>query len=183
MGNRVTKAGGVVTNASSRRGATPVALNSLFHTLTLPSRSRQQPMLPTTAANTNTSMISVRSMSSKIKAWPTWQVKPPSPIPCGGEILFNLCQDNPYKDAVRFDWKNNKYTYKELNFHSMGLAAGFLETGLLPGDTVLSWLPVHFAEQVRIVTFFKIAKYTCCGGGGVCLIHEWCVCEVCWVVS
>jgi len=30
------------------------------------------------------------------------------------------------------------------------LAIGFLDCGLAPGDVVLSWLPDHFAEQVRV---------------------------------
>jgi hypothetical protein len=89
-------------------------------------------------------------MSSTLRAAPTWQTKPPSPNPCGGEILLNLTKENPYKDAVRFDWKNQKYTFEALNFNSMAIATGFLETGLQPGDVCLSWLPLHFAEHVRI---------------------------------
>ena len=75
-------------------------------------------------------------------------MKPPSPNPSGGEILSNMTKENPYKDAVRFEWKNQKYTFHDLNFNSVALATGFLETGLQPGDVCLSWLPLHFAEHV-----------------------------------
>jgi hypothetical protein len=126
---------------SGSQSAAVVASRRLLHSLT---RSLQQPTLPLTT------VVTRRGMSSTLRAAPTWQTKPPSPNPCGGEILLNLTKENPYKDAVRFDWKNQKYTYEALNFNSMAIATGFLETGLQPGDVCLSWLPLHFAEHVRI---------------------------------
>ena len=67
----------------------------------------------------------------------------------GGERIAQLAEELPFKDIVRYDHKNVKWTLENVNRHSEDLAAGLLETGLIPGDVVLSWLPNHFAEQVR----------------------------------
>jgi hypothetical protein len=36
-----------------------------------------------------------------------------------------------------------------VDYYSDAVAIGFLESGLQPGDVVLSWLPAHFSESVR----------------------------------
>ena len=66
----------------------------------------------------------------------------------GGHQLKLLAADNPYKEVVRYEHKNRKWNLHHVDFYSEALAIGFLETGLKPGDVVLSWLPGHFSESV-----------------------------------
>jgi hypothetical protein len=73
----------------------------------------------------------------------------------GGSILTQLATENPYKDVVRYEFKNRKWNLQHVDFYSEALAIGLLENGLQPGDVVLSWLPSHFSESVS-------------SGGGVC---------------
>lgn len=63
-----------------------------------------------------------------------------------GTKLEQLALDSPYVDVLRYEHKNIKYNLKNLDYHSMSLAVGLLESGLAPGDAVLSWLPPHFSE-------------------------------------
>jgi len=63
-------------------------------------------------------------------------------------------------DAVRYEHKNVKWSFKDVNFHSDSLACGLLEQGFQPGDVVLSWLPSHFAEQ-------HILQFACSKAGFV----------------
>jgi len=51
-------------------------------------------------------------------------------------------------DVVRYEHKNRKWTLKHVDYYTDALAIGFLETGLQPGDVVLSWLPQHFSESM-----------------------------------
>ncbi len=76
----------------------------------------------------------------------------------GGSLLTKLAKENPYKDVVRYEFKNRKWNLQHVDFYSEALAVGLLETGLQPGDVVLSWLPSHFSESVS--TYGCIAK--CC---------------------
>lgn len=73
----------------------------------------------------------------------------------GGAMLTELAKDNPYKDVVRYEHKNRKWSLQHVDFYSEALACGLLENGLQPGDVVLSWLPPHFSESVSA---------SCCGG-------------------
>ncbi len=66
----------------------------------------------------------------------------------GGSLLTQLAKENPYKDVVRYEFKNRKWNLQHVDFYSEALAVGLLETGLQPGDKVLSWLPAHFSESV-----------------------------------
>ena len=66
-----------------------------------------------------------------------------------GSTLKALAAENPYKDVVRYEFKNRKWTLQHVDFYSEALACGLLENGLQPGDVVLSWLPSHFSESVR----------------------------------
>ena len=66
----------------------------------------------------------------------------------GGPQLKQLATANPYKDVVRYEHKNRKWNLQHVDYYSEGLAIGLLETGLQPGDVVLSWLPPHFSESV-----------------------------------
>ena len=63
--------------------------------------------------------------------------------------MTKLAKENPYKDVVRYDFKNRKWNLQHVDFYSEALAVGLLENGLQPGDVVLSWLPSHFSESVR----------------------------------
>lgn len=67
----------------------------------------------------------------------------------GGTVLEQLASESPYVDVVRYEHKNVKFTLQNVNTNSSALAFGLLESGLRPGDVVLSWLPSHFAEEVR----------------------------------
>lgn len=66
----------------------------------------------------------------------------------GGSILTQLAAENPYKDVVRYEFKNRKWNLQHVDYYSDALAIGLLENGLQPGDVVLSWLPAHFSESV-----------------------------------
>jgi non-ribosomal peptide synthetase component E (peptide arylation enzyme) len=69
-----------------------------------------------------------------------------------GSLLTQLATENPYKDVVRYEYKNRKWSLQHVDYYSEALAIGLLENGLQPGDVVLSWLPAHFSESVS--TFF-----------------------------
>lgn len=64
-----------------------------------------------------------------------------------GNALNVLAEEHPTMDAVRYDWKNVKWTFEHVDYFSEALATGIIETGIAPGDVVLSWLPQHFSEQ------------------------------------
>ena len=65
-----------------------------------------------------------------------------------GNALSVLAEEHPTMDAIRYDWKNVKWTFEHVDYFSDALATGIIETGIAPGDVVLSWLPQHFCEQV-----------------------------------
>lgn len=65
-----------------------------------------------------------------------------------GNQLADLTKENPHVDVVRYEHKNRKWSLNHVDYYSEALAIGFLETGLRPGDAVLSWLPLHFSESV-----------------------------------
>jgi len=67
-----------------------------------------------------------------------------------GAQLQELAAQSPHVDVLRYEHKNLKFTLQHVNGHADSLAIGFLDCGLEPGDIVLSWLPDHFAEQVRV---------------------------------
>ena len=66
----------------------------------------------------------------------------------GGQMLSQLAKESPHKNAIRYEHKNQKYAFKDLEFYAEAIACGFTEHGFRPGDKVLSWLPLHFSEQV-----------------------------------
>lgn len=70
----------------------------------------------------------------------------------GGQAIAQLAEELPFVDVVRYEHKNLKWTLHHVNQYAEALATGFLEQGLQPGDVVLSWLPLHFAEQVHTHT-------------------------------
>lgn len=65
-----------------------------------------------------------------------------------GDALARLATDHPHVEVIRYEHKNVKWTLKHVNYYSDALACGLVDAGLQPGDVVLSWLPLHFAEQV-----------------------------------
>lgn len=67
----------------------------------------------------------------------------------GGHALTQLATDLPHMDAIRYEHKNVKWSFRDINYYSHALACGLLDLGLQPGDKVLSWLPSHLSEQVR----------------------------------
>lgn len=80
-----------------------------------------------------------------------------------GQTLHALATENPHVDVVRYEHKNQKFTLKHVDYFADALAVGFLDTGLKPGDAVLSWLPQHFSEQ-HILQF-------ACSKAGLVLYH------------
>jgi non-ribosomal peptide synthetase component E (peptide arylation enzyme) len=63
--------------------------------------------------------------------------------------LQALTAENPYTDVVHYTHKNRTWSMQHVDYYSTALAIGLAENGLTVGDKVLSWLPQHFAEQVR----------------------------------
>eukprot|EP00584_Thalassiosira_punctigera_P004569 CAMPEP_0172540874 /NCGR_PEP_ID=MMETSP1067-20121228/11787_1 /TAXON_ID=265564 ORGANISM="Thalassiosira punctigera, Strain Tpunct2005C2" /NCGR_SAMPLE_ID=MMETSP1067 /ASSEMBLY_ACC=CAM_ASM_000444 /LENGTH=314 /DNA_ID=CAMNT_0013326799 /DNA_START=28 /DNA_END=972 /DNA_ORIENTATION=- len=80
-----------------------------------------------------------------------------------GDALARLASDHPHQEVIRYEHKNVKWTLKHVNYYSDALACGLVDAGLQPGDVVLSWLPMHFAEQ-HILQF-------ACSKAGFLLYH------------
>lgn len=106
-----------------------------------------------------------RAVASTSRTLPTWSrvssvgtarfissTVPVASASVGGLALKELATANPYKDVVRYQHKNRKWNLQHVDYYSEALAIGFLETGLQPGDVVLSWLPPHFSESVSPCT-------------------------------
>lgn len=68
----------------------------------------------------------------------------------GGQQLTTMVAANPHIDVVRYEHKNRVWTLNHVDYYATALAIGLTEQGLQPGDVVLSWLPSHFSEQVRL---------------------------------
>eukprot|EP00545_Synedropsis_sp_CCMP1620_P003056 CAMPEP_0119013116 /NCGR_PEP_ID=MMETSP1176-20130426/7955_1 /TAXON_ID=265551 /ORGANISM="Synedropsis recta cf, Strain CCMP1620" /LENGTH=281 /DNA_ID=CAMNT_0006966171 /DNA_START=14 /DNA_END=859 /DNA_ORIENTATION=+ len=68
----------------------------------------------------------------------------------GGQAVAQLAEQFPHMDAVRYQHKNQKFAYKDVDHYAESLACGFVEQGFQPGDIVLSWLPEHFSEQTML---------------------------------
>ena len=78
---------------------------------------------------------------------------PAAKVPAvGGMMVTHMAEQNPHVNVVRYEHKNRTWTAGQVEYWSEAMAVGFLETGLQPGDVVLSWLPAHFSEQVRTNT-------------------------------
>ena len=75
-----------------------------------------------------------------------------------GATLEQLAVESPHVDVLRYDHKNVKFTLQNVDANSSALAYGFLESGLKPGNVVLSWLPSHFSEEVCL-SFFHCFYY------------------------
>lgn len=97
-----------------------------------------------TAANNSNKTIARRWMASAAAAAPAGGSL------SGGNLLSQLSKENPHMDVVRYEHKNRKWSYNHVEFYSEALALGLLDTGLVPGDVVLSWLPQHFSESMVI---------------------------------
>lgn len=80
-----------------------------------------------------------------------------------GDALARLASDHPHQEIIRYEHKNVKWTLKHVNYYSDALACGLVDAGLQPGDVVLSWLPLHLAEQ-HILQF-------ACSKAGFLLYH------------
>ena len=66
----------------------------------------------------------------------------------GGQLLSKHAEETPFKNAIRFDHKNHKFDFREMEKWSTYLACGLTEQRFQVGDVILSWLPQHFSEQV-----------------------------------
>ena len=67
-----------------------------------------------------------------------------------GDALARLASDHRHQEIIRYEHKNVKWTLKHVNYYSDALACGLVDAGLQPGDVMLSWLPLHIAEQVSV---------------------------------
>ena len=65
-----------------------------------------------------------------------------------GSTLSLLTKENPHVDVVRYEHKNRKWSLNHVEYYSEALAIGLVEKGLIPGDVVLCYLPLHFSEAV-----------------------------------
>lgn len=74
-----------------------------------------------------------------------------------GDALARLASDHPHQEIIRYEHKNVKWTLKHVNYYADALACGLVDSGLQPGDVVLSWLPMHFAEQVSLCSLITDA--------------------------
>jgi hypothetical protein len=83
----------------------------------------------------------------------------------GGQMLSQLANEFPHMNAVRYEHKNQKYAFKDLEYFAESIACGFTEQGFRPGDKVLSWLPLHFSEQVSHVFFWDGGDLNMCPQG------------------
>lgn len=72
----------------------------------------------------------------------------------GATLLEQLAVESPHVDVIRYEHKNVKFTLQNVDANSSALAYGLLESGLKPGNVVLSWLPSHFAEEVCFVLIY-----------------------------
>jgi len=77
-----------------------------------------------------------------------------------GDALSRLASDHPHQEIIRYEHKNVKWTLKHVNYYADALACGLVDAGLKPGDVMLSWLPLHIAEQ-------HILQFACSKAGFV----------------
>lgn len=77
-----------------------------------------------------------------------------------GDALARLASDHPHQEIIRYEHKNVKWTLKHVNYYSDALACGLVDAGLQQGDVILSWLPLHVAEQ-------HILQFACSKAGFV----------------
>ena len=76
----------------------------------------------------------------------------------GGPLLTQLAKENPYKDVVRYEHKNRKWSLQHVDYYSEALACGLMENGLLPGDVVLSINHEPVSGSVQGAAAFKAAS-------------------------
>ena len=69
----------------------------------------------------------------------------------GGATLAELRASSPHVDVVRYEHKNRTWSLNHVDYYATAMAIGFIDAGLQPSDVVLSWLPEHFSEQVRVL--------------------------------
>lgn len=74
----------------------------------------------------------------------------------GGTAIAQLAAQLPHMDAIRYEHKNVKWSFRDVNYFADALACGLLDMGLQPGDKVLSWLPNHISEQVSYLCEGKV---------------------------
>jgi len=82
----------------------------------------------------------------------------------GGATLAELRASSPHVDVVRYEHKNRTWSLNHVDYYATAMAIGFIDAGLRPSDVVLSWLPDHFSEQVRVLQqvryrFFFVFKF------------------------
>jgi hypothetical protein len=105
---------------------------------------------PRTTTNNKMAFLSSAAAAAVSKKQATSTI----PIGVGGQLLSSLTLENPHVNVVRYHHKNRVWTLQHVEYYSEAMAIGFAETGLKPGDAVLSWLPLHFSEQVRVYKIY-----------------------------
>lgn len=82
----------------------------------------------------------------------------------GGAALADLKAASPHMDVVRYEHKNRTWSLNHVDYYATAMAIGLIDAGLQPQDVVLSWLPAHFSEQVRIhfIFYLFVCNTNCC---------------------
>jgi hypothetical protein len=109
-------------------------------------------LLSTPRATSKMAFLSTAAASAAAAAKKSSTAAAAAAAVVGGQWLSKLTQENPHINVVRYHYKNRVWTLQHVEYYSEALAIGLVETGLKQGDAVLSWLPQHFAEQVRLYT-------------------------------
>src|SRR5210317_2055839 len=130
----------VLQAASKPNQTTTRSATTAIHRIGLRSLTPLSSSSSSTIPNSNGTVVSRRSMAT-ISA---------------GDALARLASDHPHQEIIRYEHKNVKWTLKHVNYYSDALACGLVDAGLQPGDVMLSWLPLHFAEQVSYFALFFI---------------------------
>ncbi|TFJ85986.1 hypothetical protein NSK_002806 [Nannochloropsis salina CCMP1776] len=73
-----------------------------------------------------------------------------------GALLDEITFEIPLKEALQYTKGKEKWTRADIKLAADGLAAGFLDLGLKPGDTIAAWIPEDDADLH--VTQFGAAK-------------------------
>lgn len=90
-------------------------------------------------------IVHFRTLSTKSAA-----ATPAAAVSSGGSLLHSLANELPHKNVVTYQHKNRTWTLHHVDYYSQALAIGLCELGFQSKDIVLSWLPNHLSEQVRL---------------------------------
>jgi len=73
-----------------------------------------------------------------------------SPFSTNGGLLSARLQENPLRNAIRFENQNRSWTYRDLEHHSNAFAYGLLELGYKRGDRLLLWVDKAYTSEITV---------------------------------